>query len=107
MATTLNSDPEPATSDNLRYGNFRLGAPGSGARGFMLPWRGGNPFDVLFRSPLYSGAQKSLLKGLEVADHVVRLSFLTSARRASLLHRHPPSVYVLPNRPAFDVRGPD
>lgn len=67
-------------------------------------------YDVLLTNPPFSGAEEFLKRGLEVAEHVVlllRLNFAASAKRAPLMHDHPPDVYVLPNRPSFTGKGTD
>ena len=76
----------------------------------FFDWRPTQRFDVLFTNPPYSLAEQFLEKGLTLAANVVlllRLNFLASARRADLMRRHAPDVYVLPNRPSFSGRGTD
>lgn len=67
-------------------------------------------YDVIFTNPPYSKAQPFLEKALGIADHVVlllRLNFLASEARSSLMQSFAPDVYVLPNRPSFNGLGTD
>ena len=66
---------------------------------------------VIVTNPPYSIAMEMLESALGVDGAVVvmllRLNFLASARRAPLMRRFPPDVYVLPNRPSFSGKGTD
>ncbi|APR81061.1 Phage protein [Minicystis rosea] len=76
----------------------------------FFDWDPARRFDVLFTNPPYSLAEQFLEKGLSIASNVVlllRLNFLASARRAELMRRRAPDVYVLPNRPSFSGQGTD
>jgi hypothetical protein len=60
--------------------------------------------NVVLTNPPFSQAADFLTKSLRSADHVVlllRLSFLSSQGRYSLLKNNVPNVYVLPERPSF------
>lgn len=76
----------------------------------FFEWRPSQRFDVLFTNPPYSLAEQFLERGLSIASNVVlllRLNFLASARRADIMRKHAPDVYVLPNRPSFSGQGTD
>ena len=75
-------------------------------------WRPAAPlsFDVVITNPPYAIAQAIIERSLSLAPIVVmllRLNYLASAGRALFMRRHPPDVYVLPNRPSFSGRGTD
>ena len=66
--------------------------------------------DVLITNPAFSLATGFVPWALTRARIVVlllRLNFLASAKRAPFFHEHPPSLYVLPNRPDFTGDGGD
>lgn len=80
--------------------------------GLELDW--GVP-DLVLGNPPYTLANEFAWKAAAwAAEHqttaamLLRLSFLEPASgRAVLFAQHPPDVYVLPRRPAFDGRGTD
>jgi hypothetical protein len=62
---------------------------------------------VAITNPPYSLAEPVIRKMLQDADRVavlMRLSFLSSSKRAEWLRSCPPDVWVLPNRPSFADR---
>lgn len=67
-------------------------------------------FDVCITNPPYTQADAFVAEAMARA-HVVamllRLNWLAGARHAAWLQRHPPDVYVLPDRPSFDGQGTD
>jgi len=76
----------------------------------FFEWRTSQRFEVLLTNPPYALAEQFLSAGLELAQNVVlllRLNFLASAKRAELMRRRAPDVYVLPNRPSFSGSGTD
>lgn len=67
-------------------------------------------YRVAIGNPPYRHAFGFVRRCHELADVTVmllRLSFLASSTRARWLRRHPPDVYVLPNRPSFTGGGTD
>jgi hypothetical protein len=67
-------------------------------------------YDVVITNSPFSLAEAYIKKFLPVCNHLVlflRLDFLAGAKRHALLHKHMPSVYVLPNRPTFIKGGTD
>lgn len=80
--------------------------------GLEIDW--GVP-DLVIGNPPYSLANEFAWKAAAwAAEHqnraalLLRLSFLEPASgRAVLFSKHPPDVYILPRRPAFDGRGTD
>jgi hypothetical protein len=74
---------------------------GKDYRNLVCPPRG---FDVVLTNPPFSQAQEFVLKALQDGRIVVmllRLNWLGTDRRNLFLRNHPPSIYVLPRRPAF------
>jgi len=67
--------------------------------------------DVAILNPPFRIASEVIEHAFELRAAVVvallRLNYLGSERRAAALRAFMPSVYVLPNRPAFDDRGTD
>lgn len=60
--------------------------------------------DVCLTNPPYSLAMEFVqhaMKHAHVTAMLLRLNFLGSEGRAQFFRAHPPSVYVLPNRPSF------
>lgn len=67
---------------------------------------------VVIGNPPYSLAQDFIERALELYPdafhaYLLRLPFASSADRAPFMRRLPPSVYVLPDRPAFRNDGSD
>lgn len=67
------------------------------------------PPDVVITNPPFSLAEQFVRRALastrgQVAM-LLRLGWLSSAKRAPLLHEMPPDVYVLPDRPSFTGDG--
>lgn len=70
----------------------------------------GERFDLAITNPPYSVGMEMVEHSFGFADRVVmllRLNFLASAERAPFMHRYPPDVYVMPNRPSFSGKGTD
>jgi len=66
------------------------------------------PWDVVITNPPYSQAALFVAQAWQVGRIVVmllRLGWLSSARRAAMLRSRMPSVYVLPDRPSFTGNG--
>ena len=64
--------------------------------------------NVVITNPPYLHAMPIVEHALGFGGLVVmllRLNFLSSGTRAEFLRRHPPDVYVLPNRPSFTASG--
>lgn len=64
--------------------------------------------DAIIGNPPYKLARQFVEKAIREAPVVVfllRLGFLSSAKRCDLLRLHTPSVYVLPNRPSYTGTG--
>lgn len=62
------------------------------------------PVEVVITNPPFSLAQEFAYKALSEGEVVVlllRLNWLGTDRRNPFLLAHPPSIYVLPRRPAF------
>ncbi|MCA9489963.1 MAG: hypothetical protein KC621_08570 [Myxococcales bacterium] len=67
-------------------------------------------YDVVITNPPFSSAQPVLEWSLRAGTTVVlllRLNFLGTRGRAAFMRRHPPDVYVLPDRPSFTGKGTD
>jgi len=65
-------------------------------------------YRVLITNPPFRLAQEIVEQSFALAETCIlllRLNFLASARRASLMRKFPPDVYVLPNRPSFSGGG--
>lgn len=65
-------------------------------------------YPVLITNPPFRLAQEIVERSFALADTCIlllRLNFLASARRATLMRQYPPDVYVLPNRPSFSGGG--
>jgi hypothetical protein len=66
--------------------------------------------DVALGNPPYKHAGAFLEACIRKARHVcllLRLNFLESQERWTVMRNAPPDVYVLPNRPSFDGKGTD
>lgn len=64
--------------------------------------------DVIITNPPFRFARdvmECVVGGDAVVVLLLRLNFLASASRATFMRRHPPDVYVLPNRPSFVGSG--
>lgn len=63
---------------------------------------------ISITNPPFSLAQEFILHSMKLVTHYVvmllRLNFLGTDERLDFLLQHPPDVYVLPNRPQFDIR---
>lgn len=67
-------------------------------------------WSVCITNPPYSLAREFIEHAWPMADHVamlLRLNFLGGEKRATAMRKHPPDVYVLPNRPSFTGHGTD
>lgn len=68
----------------------------------------GRSYDVCLMNPPFSKALQFAEVAMQQCTHVAmlqRLNWLASEERAKWLRKHPPGVYVLPNRPSFVGRG--
>ncbi len=66
--------------------------------------------DTIITNPPYSHAEEFIRKSIRIANNtfvLLRLNFLSSAKRIDLFQRFMPDVYVLPNRPSFTGEGTD
>lgn len=71
---------------------------------FLASDLGAARYDVILTNPPYSLAMEFVQKSLAVSRvtaMLLRLNFLGSQERAAFFRAHPPSVYVMPNRPSF------
>jgi hypothetical protein len=109
-ATELRSEAEPfleklLPSDRINIGDFLVPSSGDPS------WRGcGDGVRVVITNPPYRIAFEVLHSALSwyPKAHVailLRLNFIASERRHATMAKHPPDVYVLPNRPAFKEWG--
>lgn len=78
---------------------------------FDLEGRRDEPAAVVGNPP-YALAQEFIERALDLYPgawhaYLLRLPFAASAERAPFMRRHPPSVYVLPDRPSFRSNGSD
>lgn len=84
-----------------------IGDPGRVHIGDLLEsedWLRAQSPDVIITNPPFRLAREvmSVLVGNgATVVLLLRLNFLASAQRAPFMRRHPPDVYVLPNRPSF------
>ncbi len=70
----------------------------------------GRRFDVALGNPPFTLDEEFVEESMKLADTVVmllRLNFIGSSGRCAFMQKHPPDVYVLPDRPSFDGRGTD
>lgn len=67
-------------------------------------------FEVMLTNPPFTLAMEFIEWGFRAANIVavlLRLNFLASVRRNEFMRRHPPDVFVLPDRPSFTGSGTD
>ena len=78
--------------------------------GDTLEWSPARRAAVAITNPPFRLAMEMVewsIANAEVAVLLLRLNFLGTAKRAQFMRKHPPDVYVLPNRPSFTGKGTD
>jgi hypothetical protein len=98
---------EPLTEALVQAGKSGVKKSGVKIDDYLVQKRPRRRFNVVITNPPFSLGFEIAKKAVTEADFVVlllRLNFLGSgdkSGRSEWLRRHPPDVYVLPNRPAF------
>lgn len=78
--------------------------------GDFLSWEPKVKYQVAIGNPPYGIAQKIIEHSIKVSEQtcmLLRLNFLSSAKRQPWIKSNTPDVYILPNRPSFTGKGTD